>query len=131
MPDKSLLPGPVAALAGLIFQRGALLVVSLLALGAGGWGFAQDFGQSKIKAAVDAGVAPVQSELRTHIKDAEGKIETLRVEVTALRTAATAKEERDAARFDLLYRTILTGQPSSRAERLAQPTPAPKEDAGP
>lgn len=137
MSEETPTPSLVAllwAIAGRIFKREALLVLAstvvLMGTGASGVLYAQAQGQHAIDAGVDARINPLRDDLSQHKREAGAAIERLQVEVTALRSAATAKEERDAARFDLLYRTILTGQPSSRAERLAQPTPAPPVDGG-
>jgi len=69
----------------------------------------------------DAGVVPIKAALREHIAVADKRFEGLRDDVADLRRQMAAKEERDAARFDVIYSTILSGRRDPRAAELAQP----------
>lgn len=120
----------IAALPGRIFRREALGLVIALIVGAGAYAYAQSKVDARLQAAIDGGIAPVKAKLEEHITTEKQAVEQLQLDVAQIRRDQAMKEERDAARFDLLYRTILTGRPQPRADELAAPVPVSTPDAG-
>lgn len=110
----------VAALPGKVFKRDALVLVAAVIAG----GAFAVYAQAQGKAAVDAGVEPV----RVRVERLEATVQAVQVSQEDMRRLLATKEERDAARFDLLYRTILTRQPQPQAAELAAPL---AKDGGP
>lgn len=108
----------VKALPGRIFRRDALAVGVTLLVGAGGYAYAQKLAQDRIESAAERKVAPIKKT-----------VEDLQLEVRDLKAQVQANEARAAERFDVLYRTMLTGRRDSRAEELATPAP-PAKDGG-
>lgn len=108
----------VKALPGRIFRRDALAVGVTLLVGTGGYAYAQKLAQDRIESAAEKKVAPIKKT-----------VEELQLEVRDLKAQVQANEARAAERFDVLYRTMLTGRRDSRAEELATPAP-PAKDGG-
>lgn len=108
----------IKALPNRIFKRDALAVGVTLLLGAGGYAYAQKLAQDRIESAAERKVAPIKKT-----------VEELQLEVRDLKAQVQANEARAAERFDVLYRTMLTGRRDSRAEELATPAP-PAKDGG-
>jgi hypothetical protein len=127
------LKAAVESLPGRVFKQGALTIIAAVTVGCVATGSTLIYAQSKlddVKAGVarqiDGGISPVGSKLDEHIREERIAREQLQLDVAQIRRDSAVKEERDAARFDLLYRTILTRQPQPEAAELA----APMRDGG-
>lgn len=123
----------VESLPGQVFRQGALTIIAAVFVGCVATGGTLVFAQGKldeVKAGVakqiDGGITPVSAKLDEHVREERIAREQLQLDVAQIRREAAVKEERDAARFDLLYRTILTRQPQPQAAELA----APMKDGG-
>lgn len=104
--------GLIAALPAKIFRRDALAVLVTLAIGGAGFAWAQSKVEDRVEAVTEKKVAPLKK-----------KVDELQSEVRDLKAQVYANEERAAERFDVLYRTMLTGRRDSRASELATPAP--------
>lgn len=113
------LEGLVAALPAKIFRRDALAVLVTLGVGAAGYAWAQSKATERVEDVTAAKVAPLKRQ-----------VEELQSEVRELKAQVNANEARAAERFDVLYRTMLSGRRDSRADELATPAP-PAKDGGP
>jgi len=114
------LPTVLWQLAGLVFKREALLVVTTGAvLVASGASFAV-WAQSKL----DGGIAPVREELRQHVLEEE------RRHAAEEQQYRQVKEDLHEVQMDIraLYRAVQTGQPQPRLER---PLPQPIDGGAP
>jgi hypothetical protein len=99
VPEKPKdLPEFFWALANRIFRPGALAFVLMLAVGAVGALAARAWASDQQQALVDAGVAPVEAELKAHIE--ESRAVHVRQEDSERRTEA--KVDRIDARMDQL-----------------------------
>lgn len=116
----------VAALPGRIFRRDALLILVVLGSGGAAAVWAQSKADARIHTVVDAGLSPLERRVDAQQKTLDG----LSDDMAAMKRQQAAKEERDAARFDLLYRTILERRAQPEAAELAQPAVAPSKDGG-
>jgi hypothetical protein len=119
----------VAALPARVFRRGALLVVVTLGAGGAAAVWLQAEAEARIRAAIDAAVAPTAHELARHIADEAVERKDIHGALSDLRHELRDKEARDAARFDALYRVILERRPQPEAEALSRPVHA--KDGGP
>ena len=137
-PKPPTLPAVLWTLAGLIFQREALLVITsgVVMLAAGGAGVV--WAQGKL----DGGVAPVREELRRHEAEERAAREALAAEARLVREAQErtnerlleamqSMEDRSARRFDALQNTILERRAQPESAALARPAAVVGRDGGP
>jgi len=102
-----------------IFKREAVMALILLLGGGGAVVLAQTRLEDSVHEKVDGGLAPIKLEQES----LKRKVDALGEDMQAMKRAQEAVEQRNADRFDVLYRTILTGSPSRKAEELAKPVP--------
>lgn len=121
VPESKPVEAIAKALPARIFQPGALTLI--VALGVGGVvsvsGYA--LAQSNVKNVVDAGVKPVANELERFKAETSARMARIEAKQDEQQRLAAVKEERDAARFDVIYGTILSGRRDPRADSLAAP----------
>jgi hypothetical protein len=139
-PEKPATDATVQAmlvdLAKRIFGKEAVLaILAVAAVVAATLGGVAAFGQS-IQGRVDAGLAPcvegtkaTAAALEEHKRDEAAKMIEVSAGLAQLQRNAIDKEIRDAARFDVLTRTVLSGRP--QPETAALSVPAVRTDGGP
>lgn len=116
--NSTTLEGLVAALPARIFKRDALAIGVTLLVGASGFALAQKYSTAKVEEITDAKTQPLKKQ-----------VDQLQGEVRELKAQMNANEARAAERFDVLYRSLITGRRDPRAEELGQPAP-PVKDGG-
>jgi hypothetical protein len=113
MKAKSL-PDLLLEVTNRIFKREAALFLGLMVAGAGSALWARAWADEKQQEKIDAGIAPLSSELHRHIKESEGV--HARQEVAQLRTES--KVDRLDTRMEQLLEAVY-------ANRGQTPPPAP------
>lgn len=118
-PKVPTIPGVLMQLAGLVFRREALLVVtsSVILLGAGAGGVV--WAQSKLDGGVEAKLVPLQAALDADKR----KLEEHLVDDAQSRREVTRRLDETSADIRALYRAVMTGAPQPRLE-------APPKDGG-
>lgn len=130
-----------------VFQPGVIPVLVLVVVGIIGVTSAVSWLQSSLSLTAAGEVAPVRAQVNRiegRITDIEGRVANIETRVTTVemklarveatlsdvQKQMTAKEQRDAERFDTLYRYMVTNRRDARAEELAKPAPlVPGDDS--